>query len=181
MFAINLGLLCISNANAILLECYTLFEFLLFASFLYVNFKSVFAKKLLLTFTTIFFIFFLFYTYVLKKDIVYIDSVPIGIETLFILPFCFYYLYEQISDVSTLYIYTKYTFWVVLGIALYLAGSFFIYLFTNFLTRKEVRDIWFVTNIFSVLKNVFFCIAIFINARPSKENEQYHLDLSRLY
>ncbi|MDQ6609800.1 MAG: hypothetical protein M3Y85_08270 [Bacteroidota bacterium] len=104
----------------------------------------------------------------------YTDSIQIGIETIIILSASFFYLYEQMNNTTTLFIYTKPAFWILLGIVLYLSGSFFVYIFANYLTPKELREYWIITNFFSILKNVFFCIAIYINAKPSK----YDLEMS---
>jgi hypothetical protein len=84
------------------------------------------------------------------------------------------------NDTFTLFIYTKPAFWVILGIVLYLAGSFFVYIFASYLTEDELAKYWVITNIFSILKNIFFCIAIYINAHPSKESLKYDLEISSL-
>lgn len=127
-----------------------------------------------------FVLFFIVYTYVLPHSVKYIDSVPIGVETILLLTFSFYYLYEQTNDTTTMFIYSKSTFWVILGIVLYLAGSFFIYIFADTVDPKEIRHFWFVTNILSILKNIFFCIAIYIHSRPPKEKLSYSVELGRL-
>lgn len=179
-FTINL-LLRNAGRYALLYESFTAIEYLLFAGFLHVNTKSRSAKNLLVILSLSFTIFFFVYTYAFPKEFRYIDSVPIGIETILILIFSFFYLYEQINDTTTLFLYNRYTFWVILGMVLYLAGSFFIYIFTNFLTPKEVLKYWPITNFVSILKNIFFCIAIYINAQPKKEDHLYqNLDLSHL-
>lgn len=71
------------------------------------------------------------------------------------------------QDTTNLFIYSRYSFWIVLGIMLYLAGSFFIYIYSSQLPTKEIAKYWIFTNIFSILKNVFFAIAIFVNASQS--------------
>jgi hypothetical protein len=102
-----------------------------------------------------------------------IDSIPIGVEAICILIFAFYYLYEQMKDVSTLFIYGRYHFWIVLGMMIYLAGSFFIYIYASQLPEKLVAQYWIFTNIFSIIKNIFFTIAIFVNGSQStKKNKR---------
>jgi hypothetical protein len=110
-----------------------------------------------------------------------IDSIPIGVETIIILIFSFYYLYERMNDTTTLFIYNTYQFWIVLAIVLYLAGSFFIYIFASYLRNNdEISKYWIITNIFSILKNIFFAIAVYINAKPSKDSIRYDLELRSL-
>lgn len=180
VFVINFGVILTSNTNTILYESLTLIEFLLFSAFIYFHLKSNTAKKILLGLSLAFTVFFFVYIFALPKSITFIDSVPIGVETIIILAFSFFCLYEQTNDTSTLFIYNKYIFWIILGIVLYLAGSFFIYIFTNFLTPKEVRKYWPITNVFSILKNIFFCIAIYLHSKPPKETTKYNLELSSL-
>ena len=69
------------------------------------------------------------------------------------------------NDTTNLFIYSKYQFWIILGMMIYLAGSFFIYIFANQLAPKDVAKYWFFTNIFYIIKNIFFSIAIILNAK----------------
>jgi hypothetical protein len=70
------------------------------------------------------------------------------------------------KDTENLFIYSRFSFWIILGMMIYLAGSFFIYIFATqfYLDEKTLAKYWIFTNIFSILKNIFFTIAIFINA-----------------
>ncbi|HEX2533784.1 MAG TPA: hypothetical protein VHK69_08615, partial [Chitinophagaceae bacterium] len=72
------------------------------------------------------------------------------------------------NDTSTLFIYSKFTFWIVLGIIMYLAGSFFIYIFAA--QRPETRDYWYLTNVFSIFKSILFTIAFIIHGITQKKN-----------
>lgn len=109
-----------------------------------------------------------------------VDSVQIGIETIIILGFSFYYLYEKTNDTTTLYIYSTFQFWVVIGMALYLSGSFFIFLFADTLSQKQAQGYWYITNIFSILKSLFFTIAIIVNSKPSKQIPMSEFDFGSL-
>lgn len=178
-FIINY-LVAITNAtNALLYEGLTLMEYLLFALFVYVLLKSSKFKLAIIIVSIVYVAFYVIYSLLHKASFLAV-SVPIGVETIFILIFSFYYLYEQMNDTFTLFIYTKPAFWIILGIILYLAGSFFVYIFASYLSKADLAKFWIITNLFSILKNIFFCIAIWINAKPSKESLQYDLDLSRL-
>ena len=95
---------------------------------------------------------------------------PIGFETILILIFSFYYLYEQMNDNQNLFIYSNYSFWVILGFMIYLAGSFFIYIFAN--QTQEAIKYWYFTNIFSILKDLFFIIALLLNAHGTVKKHQ---------
>ncbi|HVT85373.1 MAG TPA: hypothetical protein VHD35_09215, partial [Chitinophagaceae bacterium] len=60
-------------------------------------------------------------------------------------------------------------FWFVIGILLYLGGSFFINILANHLSTEEVAKYSSVTNIAEVIKNILFTIAMIMYARQPKE------------
>lgn len=179
-FIINYTITLTSNTNTILYETFTLIEFTLFICFIYSQLSNKSGRTAIIAAIITFAVFLFIYTF-LAKAVKGIDSVPIGVETIIILGFAFYYLYERMNDTTTLFIYNTYPFWVVLGMVLYLAGSFFIYIFASYLRNyDDIRQFWIITNVFSIIKNIFFCIAIYIHAKPSKESIKYNLELSRL-
>jgi hypothetical protein len=170
-------------------DFFTLLEFLLFSGFLIFQLQSATAKRVLQALCVVFSICyfgFVFYTKGLVAassipiNTVMIDSIPIGVETIIILPFSFYFLYERTKDTNTLFIYETYQFWIVLGIVLYLAGSFFIYIFSNSLTPSDVRKYWVITNMFSILRSLFFVVAILKLTRPNKNTYFHELEMTYL-
>lgn len=167
------GALPISPIRKFFYGFITLFEFILFAAFLYHSISNSKAKKVIKYLSAAFTAFLIVYTALV--NIKRINSVPIGIETLLILIFSFYYLFEQMNNPKTLFIYSKYQFWVLVGFMLYLSGSFFIYIFANLLPYKEVIKYWFVIDIFLIIKNVFFTTAllIFINQQKKKTPQAF--------
>lgn len=146
---------------------FTAFEYCFFTYFMYSKINNGGFKRLILVLSSAFIIFSSIYYFLERGET--IDSIPIGIETIFVLLYCFYYLYEQMKNTDTLFIYNTSTFWVVVGLMIYLSGSFFIYIFAN--QSKEALHYWYFTNIFSILKDILFVLAIVINAR-TKEIEK---------
>ncbi|RPD48970.1 hypothetical protein [Paracnuella aquatica] len=145
----------------------TLQEYLLFALFLYYSIKTKNAKKAILVLSLLFIAFLAVYTFTAK--FVRIDSIPIGVETILILIFSFYYLYEEMNNTSVLFLYNKYQFWVVIAFMIYLSGCFFMYIFANQLPQQMVNEYWFIIDIFLILKNVLFSIAILVFALSRNE------------
>ena len=178
-FAVNFVISITSTRNTFLYEALTFVEYGLFALLLYKLLRNGKMKKTLIILSILFTVFYILYLVLVDRK-ARIDSIPIGIETLIVLIASFFFLYEQTNDTTTLFIYSRPAFWLVIGIIIYLAGSFFVYLFANYLTRTEMQKFWTITNVVSILKNIFFCIAIYLNAKPTKENFNYNLDLSRL-
>jgi hypothetical protein len=138
-----------------------------FTGFLYVQICKKVVRRSVLLVGSAFVLSTVLFSY-LNSQVRTIDSIQIGIETIIILLFSFYYLYERMNDTTTLYIYSTFHFWIVLGMVLYLSGSFFIYIFADTLPKTEVNRYWFITNILSIMKNIFFAIAIIVNSKPPK-------------
>lgn len=147
---------------------FTYVEYSAFSYFLWLNTKHPVFKRLISYISIIFLILLTFYYF--TTPFRSLDSVPIGVETIIILVFCFYYLYEQMNDTSNLFIYNKYQFWVITGMMIYLAGSFFIYIFANQLDTKFLQKYWFLTLVFYVIKNIFFAIGFLLNTKPKNNS-----------
>jgi len=146
---------------------FTLLEYLAFSYFLWCNIKSR-NFKLFIIVTSILFLIFTT-TYNIITNFQNIDSIPIGIEAIIIFIYSFYFLYEQMNDTSQLFIYNKFQFWIVLGILIYLAGSFFIFIFASRMTKKMLDYYWQVTNCFYALMNVMFIIGFYNKVRKNRD------------
>lgn len=172
-FLTNFGLLYLRHkpTRVFLYSTYTFIEYSLFTTAFYLMINNKGFKKSMLVLSI------LFTAFIIPYNILFrlrgIDSIPIGVETILMLIFSFYYLYEQMKDVENLFVYSKFSFWIVLGMMIYLAGSFFIYIYASQLpNNKTIARYWIFTNIFSILKNIFFTIAIIINAKGSEKTKK---------
>ena len=161
---------------------FTLIETVLFAGFYFLTFKRSRFKNaafILSVFVTVSFIIYYIIRYLILPKPPRIDSVPIGIETVLMIVFLLMYLYEQINDTTTLFVYYKHSFWVAIGIIIFLAGSLFIFAFASQLPLKELQKYWVFTNIFCIVRNCFFTIAIYILARQiGKADDEFETLLS---
>lgn len=117
--------------------------------------------------SVLFFLFQLFY--VLTTDVKRLDTVPIGIETILIFIFIFIFFYEFSKNPHNLYIYNHYCFWIGVGILIYLGGSFFFFILIDHLNKDQVATFGDLTYIAEIIKNILFCIALFVFARNLKE------------
>lgn len=160
-----------TTMQAFLYAYFTLLEYLLFTFVFYILINNKRFKKLIILLSICFIAFFIPYN--IFGTIRGIDSTPIGIETILILIFSFYYFYEQMQDIeNSIFIYNKYSFWLIIGMMLYLSGCFFIYIYTSYLPDdKTILKYWIFTNVFSMLKNIFFTIAIIIHAYQSHKKQ----------
>ena len=151
-----------------LINAFTFFEFFFLALFLWINLVSTKAKLALVLLSSFFFLF-LIYFYI-SSHFSRIDSIPIGIESIIIISFSFYFFYEKIKNPSVGYIYSDYRFWILIGMIVYLAGSFFIYIYGEQLEASEWKKIKHLPLLFYIIRALFFSIAIiaFINTPEEK-------------
>jgi hypothetical protein len=79
---------------------------------------------------------------------------------------------------SQILIYNRYHFWIVCAFMIYLSGSFFIYIFANQVDQNTLNIYWMFTNVFTILKNVFFSISILVfrkRTRHGIDTNSYYL------
>lgn len=142
---------------------FTLLEYIFFALFLWFNLRSRKSKRILIL-ISVFFILFLF-VYTVLINFKRVDSVTIGVETITILGFSFFFLYEQIKEPKLNFINDDYRFWIVVGMILYLAGSFFIYIFAEQVSQEVWHQYRWLTWMFYIIKSIFFTIALLVYLR----------------
>jgi hypothetical protein len=89
----------------------------------------------------------------------HLDSVPIGIETILIFVYSFYFLYQEFKKESQLLLKNS-MFWIAIGIVFYLAGSFFFNILANHMTYLELDQYWFYSYIFDIIKNILITMGL---------------------
>ena len=178
-FLINFALLYIpTKFHNKIYPIATFFESLFFAYLFYIVVKKASLRKaiiigsIILALTSlIYYVYTYYYAYEILRRTVHLDSVPIAIETISVFLFSFFFFYEQINDTENLFIYNKPSFWGVLGVLIYLAGSFFVYISANSLSLQQLLQYWIITNIASIIKNLFFAIAIYLTATQATKKK----------
>jgi hypothetical protein len=95
-----------------------------------------------------------------------IDSLSISVEYIIIIIFCLLYFYEEINVPQVTFIYSTKAFWIITGILIYSAGTFFLFLFSDNLTDDEWKKWSIINYVFTILKNTCFGIAVTIKHTP---------------
>ncbi len=101
------------------------------------------------------------------------NSISVGVETIIIISLSIIFFYVKVKEIKTTNSITDdYRFWVIIGILLYLTGSFFIYLYTSQIGIREMKklNLWFLTWVFYIFKSLFISIAILIFIKSAKKN-----------
>jgi len=99
-----------------------------------------------------------------------LDSVPIGIESILLFIYIFYFFYEFSKQLKDTFIYNHYIFWIGVGIMLYLGGSFFFYILISQLSANEEKLFGNLTYVAEIVKNLFFALSIYLfKKRPIRD------------
>ncbi len=98
-----------------------------------------------------------------------LDTIPVTFQAIFIMSMCLVYFFEQIRTPNSLFIYSTSEFWIVTSILVYLAGTFFIFIYSSNLTKEEFHKYWPINYVFNTIKNILFGLAIFIQGRKHKQ------------
>lgn len=91
-----------------------------------------------------------------------LDSIPIGVETILVFIYIFFFFYEFSKQIKDVFIYNHYSFWIAVGIMIYLGGSFFFYILINNLNTDEVDRYGDMTYVAETIKNLLFALSIYV-------------------
>jgi len=149
----------------IFLSVYTIVEYSIFAFFLYSVIDNKVFKNVILTLTIGFFTFALIIFFASKRST--FDSLSASSESILIIIYCIFYLFDQLNKPQVVFIYEDQNFWFVAGFMVYLSASFFLFVEANSLI-KELRDIyWKIFLVANITKNILFAIAFSRKNRKS--------------
>jgi hypothetical protein len=158
-FLSDVSLLLTNNHRAIflLLSIFTAIEYSAFAAFLYLNIQSQSTRRILVYISVAFYLSAIYFYFTLNRE--RFDSFAISFESIIIIGGCIIYLFERISKSTDLLVYSFSRFWIVVGILIYLAGTFFLFSQSTKVDDKESVQIWMINLFFNILKNVIFLFA----------------------
>lgn len=100
-----------------------------------------------------------------------IDSIAIGVESILIFVYIFFFFFEMINKQNGGFIYEHHCFWISVGLLIYLGGSFFINILANVLTIEEFGKYWYFTFIADTIKTLFFAVALIILSKKSDQRK----------
>lgn len=105
-----------------------------------------------------------------------LDSLTNGIETLSIIILSILFFYEQLTKPQNLFVYSTAAFWIVAGLLVYKAGTFFLFLYFNTLEQSQKKDFgnyYIINSAFLIVRSLLFTIA-FLTKKPLN-NKKHNL------
>ena len=151
---------------------YTLLEYSFFAYFFWLCIQSKGFRKIIFLISILFGLYQFFY--ITSVNFIRLDSISIGIETILVFIYIFYFFYEFSKNTKDVFIYNHYGFWLAVGIMIYLGGSFFFYILINSLTESEIDKFSNMTYVAEITKNLLFAFSIFIYKKHPVNKPQNH-------
>jgi hypothetical protein len=97
------------------------------------------------------------------------DAIPIGVESILLFIFSFYYFQQLFYNTKDVYLYQDSHFLFVVGILIYLGTSFFFNILANHVSQDFYSQFWHLTYIPEIIKNILFAIAIYKFPDVSKQ------------
>lgn len=143
-----------------ILSAFTIIEYSLFAFFLYsILINKIF--KVVILFSTIgFYLFAILYFFTSPDES--FDSLSASVESILIIAYCIFYLFDQMNKPQMIFIYQEPNFWFVVGFMVYLSGNLFLFIQANSLHSEIRANFWKINLFANVTKNILFAIAFFI-------------------
>ncbi len=137
---------------------YTSLEFLVFSYAIIYHSQTKKLRNFIRLFTFGFIIFQVVHFFFSKPQAM--DSVPIGVETILIYIFAILFLRQYFKYNLSYNIYEYQSFWLIVGILLYLGGSFFFNILANELSTEQIKTYWHYTYLPEIIKNILFSLVV---------------------
>jgi len=157
------------------LSLFTVIEYTLFSLFFFSLSDNRKFKSFVILLSILFYSLALINFFFLGKSKKF-DSLPATLEAVLIIIYCIYYFYAQLNKPQVSFIYSTFHFWITIGIFLYLAGTFFLFVQASILSDKERSNFWIINLISNILKNILFSISFIIPTKPSNKSMEKPYD-----
>ena len=154
---------------------FTISEFILISLFIYLSLKKKKIRYLVLIGVP-------FFLVIATINILnggkgtFFDSLSASAESILLIIYSIFFLYEQLTDQEVIYVYYLKKFWIVLAVLLYFSSTLFLFIYAETLTQQEYNNYWSINNVFNILKNILFSVAFLM-----KKSDKAHHSLDTTY
>jgi len=149
---------------------YTALEYSFFAYIFFSIINNLKTRRIIILCSIIFILFQIVYYFTSPPQ--KIDSIPIGIETIFILVYVFLYFNQNFKYNLSENLYEYSSFWLIVGIIIYLGFGFFFNILANNLTAEEFEKYWHYTYLTEIIKNILFALVVLGFFKEKKNQSQ---------
>ena len=146
------------EAFFLILRVYSTLEFCLLALFLKELYRSPLAKKIII-YLIVPVVAFSAIDYMNGNKTQFNNHINIVTSLIFILSLI-YYFFEKMQNDVTVPLYQSITFWLCVGLFLYVTGSFFFFIFSSTSDVKAYQQMTFIYTIVTISKNIILCLSL---------------------
>ncbi|AYB30506.1 hypothetical protein [Chryseolinea soli] len=142
-----------------------LFSFLTITAIYYIQFQKRYSR-LFLTLGVFFIIF--WFTNILFIQKMFFNSFTASFLNFIIMAYCVTYFYRLLIDLPAQHLQQVPMFWISTGFLVQGAGAFFLYLFTDYLTKFFFNDVliyWTIHNLMGIFQLILVIIGVSIDLR----------------
>lgn len=161
------------RSNFLFYNGYQLAETFLLYYFFYHIIKNAFLKKLIISLSIFYSVLWLFLLFKFGNTGFFTSCT--NFENMTVLALIIYYYYEQIIIINSAFIYAEATFWIVTAFFIYIAGTFFLFLYLASLNLSEKEKYYVLTYVFTIIRTVLLCVALFIKSGPGEKIDSNNL------
>jgi len=148
--------------NLYLTHIVPVIEFALLVCFFRVTLSEKAIKILIISFTILSILNVLF-----VENLNEFNTLARAIEALILIIISLMYFYTLLQDLSEQYIERSPLFWIATSILIYFSGSFFIFIYGNYImpSAKLSLTFWAIHALFSIIKYILLTVALWINPK----------------
>ena len=157
-------------------NAFTILEYSLFTYLVFIELQNKTIKKIIILLSALFY-FICIYNYISTTP--HFDSMNVTVESILIISYCIYFFFEQINIPRVTFIYSSHQFWIISGILIYLASTFFLFMQADSLSKEVRRGFWIIAILSQIIRNLFFLIALL--TQNHKDKPQKKFDNHRIY
>lgn len=149
---------------------YTLLEYSSLTFFLWTYIEDRFFRNLIFLASSFFIVFLiLFFSF---SKIERLDSVAIGIESVILMIYTVSFFYIELKKISDLPVYENVSFWIVVGVLVYIAFTFFFNILANNLDGVNSKKYFFYSYLGDIFKNILFTVAVVLLSQKKQNTNK---------
>ncbi len=160
------------KGNFIFYNTFILIETLSLYYFFSTIIKSTFIKKIIFFLEAAFTFIWLWLLLKNGKNVYFTNC--LNIENISVLALIIYYYYEQVIVLNNPSGFPA-RFWVVTAYFIYIAGTFFLFLYLPSLDTADQEKYYFINYLFTIIRTILLSIAMCINEKPPTPERKYVL------
>jgi hypothetical protein len=155
---------------------FSIIEYTLYALFLFLSLKQKNFKIIVQIGSLLFYVLAISNIFQNRKTDSF-DSPSASLESILLIVYSIFFLFEQIKDPSIFYVYYLKKFWIIIAFLIYFSSTLFLFLYATTFAKPEESTYWIINNIFDIIKNLLFLVSFTINEKKQEYSPNLYNDM----